>query len=67
MEAETVTKEQLIEKLDEMKKKISKLEVSEDMHKWTEAKLQREDYEKDILLNNAPKITSIRAKMEREQ
>ena len=64
MEAETMTKEQLIEKLDEMKKKIAKLEVSEDMHKWTEAKLQREGYEKDILLNNAPKITSIRAKME---
>lgn len=64
MEAETMTKEQLIEKLDEMKKKIAKLEVSEDMHKWTETKLQREGYEKDILLNNAPKITSIRAKME---
>jgi hypothetical protein len=64
MEVETMTKEQLIEKLDEMKKKIAKLEVSEDTHKWTEAKLQREGYEKDILLNNTPKITSIRAKME---
>ena len=54
MKDEGITKEQLIKELDEMKKKIAKLEVSEDMHKWTEAKLQREGYEKDILLNNAP-------------
>ena len=54
MKDEGITKEQLIKELDEMKKKIAKLEVSEDMHKWTEAKLQRESYEKDILLNNAP-------------
>jgi PAS domain-containing protein len=54
MKDEGSTKEQLIKELDEMKKKIAKLEVSEDMHKWAEAKLQREGYEKDILLNNAP-------------
>ena len=54
MKDEGITKEQLIKELDEMKKKIAKLEVSEDMHKWAEAKLQREGYEKDILLNNAP-------------
>jgi len=54
MEDKGITKEQLIKELDEMKKKIAKLEVSEDMHKWAEAKLQREGYEKDILLNNAP-------------
>lgn len=51
---ETINKEQLIKELDEMKKKIAKFKVSEDMHKWAEAKLQREGYEKDILLNNAP-------------
>ncbi len=54
MEDENIAKEQLIKELDEMKKKIAKLEVSEDMHKWAEAKLQREGYEKDILLSNAP-------------
>ena len=54
MEKETVNKEKLVKELDEMKKKIAKLEISEDMHKWTETKLQREGYEKDILLNNAP-------------
>lgn len=54
MKDEGSTKEQLIKELDIMKKKIAKLEVSEDMHKWAEAKLQREGYEKDILLNNAP-------------
>jgi PAS domain S-box-containing protein/putative nucleotidyltransferase with HDIG domain len=54
MEDESIAKEQLIKELDEMKKNIAKLEVSEDMHKWAEAKLQREGYEKDILLNNAP-------------
>jgi len=54
MEDESIAKEQLVKELDEMKKKIAKLEVNEDMHKWAEAKLQREGYEKDILLNNAP-------------
>ena len=54
MEDESIAKEQLIKELDEKKKKIAKLEISEDMHKWTEAKLQREGYEKDILLNHAP-------------
>ena len=48
MEDESITKEQLVKELGEMKKKIAKLEVSEDMHKWAEAKLQREGYEKDI-------------------
>jgi PAS domain S-box-containing protein/putative nucleotidyltransferase with HDIG domain len=54
MEDDSIAKEKLIKELDEMKKKIAKLEVSEDMHKWAEAKLQREGYEKDILLNQAP-------------
>ena len=54
MEDESISRGQLIKKLDEMKKSIAKLEVSEDMHRWAEGKLQREGYEKDILLNNAP-------------
>jgi len=54
LEDESIAKEQLVKELDEMKKNIAKLEVSEDMHKWAEAKLQREGYEKDVLLNNAP-------------
>jgi len=53
MKDENTTKDQLIQELNEMKKKIAKLELDEDMHKWTEGKLQRDDYEKDILLNNA--------------
>ena len=54
MKEDNIKKEQLIQELNEMKKKIAKLELNEDMHKWTEAKLQREGYEKDILLSNAP-------------
>jgi len=50
---ENIKEEQLIQELNEMKKKIAKLELNEDMHKWTEGKLQRDNYEKDILLNNA--------------
>jgi len=48
MEDESIAKEQLIKELDEMKKNIAKLEVSEDMHKWAEAKLQRERVMKKI-------------------
>ena len=54
MKEDNIKKEQLIQELNEMKKKIAKLELNEDMHKWAEAKLQREGYEKDILLSNAP-------------
>ena len=54
MKEDDIKKEQLIQELNEMKKKIAKLELNEDMHKWAEAKLQREGYEKDILLSNAP-------------
>jgi PAS domain S-box-containing protein/putative nucleotidyltransferase with HDIG domain len=54
MEDESIPNEKLTKELDEMKKKIAKLEVSEDMHKWIEAKLQREGYEKVILLDHAP-------------
>ena len=54
MENNAINRQRLMNQIDEMKKKIAKLEVSEDMHRWTEAKLQRESYEKDILLNNAP-------------
>jgi len=52
MEDRSIEKERFIKELDELKKIIAKLEVSEDMHKWTETKLQREGYEKEILLNN---------------
>jgi len=34
MEDKSIAKEQFIKELNEMKKKIAKLEVSEDMHKW---------------------------------
>ena len=54
MKEDDIKKEQLMQELNEMKKKITKLELNEDMHKWAEAKLQREGYEKDILLSNAP-------------
>jgi len=54
MEVDTASKEKILIEMNEMKKKIAKLEVTEDMHRWTEAKLQRENYKKAILLNNAP-------------
>ena len=56
MKDDTISREQLIKELDEMKKSISKFKLSEDMHKWTESKLQREGYKKDILLNNNPSM-----------